>query len=162
MLKLLCSIKCGYFDKYMSDSYFSFNLSFLAQSDFLNRINELIGSKRRYNIYSEEKLFEMYHDNPVQLIRDYDLGPILLNSASSSFAVKYFPEVLDKKTGPIVFPEVFKMDGYQLILTDEPDAIKDNIMEFFESLEEELKQEMLGEDSEEETDTSNEKSHFDA
>lgn len=120
MLKLKLDVKCGYENRYVVCKGYSYDISYLANPVFYEKLKLLLPNKfTEFAFMSEEDMFLTYKDKPVQLLKDYKLGSLLYNIISMELSAVHFPEITDPQNSPIVFPELFVLGNYQLILTDE-------------------------------------------
>lgn len=125
MLKLIFDVKCGYENEFIIVKDYEFDISFLAKRSFYNKLALISGTEAETNIPTENELFVSYQKEPEELVRDYGLGTVILSLASAEIGAKHFKEVADPKTAPIIFPEIFTVRNFSLVISDE-EPKKDN------------------------------------
>ena len=119
MLKLIFDVKCGYEDEFVIIKDYEFDISFLASRSFYNKLALLSGTEAETTIPTENELYVAYAQNPENLVREYGLGTVILSLASAEVGAKHFKEIADPKTAPIIFPEIFTVRNFSLMITDE-------------------------------------------
>lgn len=119
MLKLIFDVKCGYENEFIIVKDYEFDISFLAKRSFYNKLALISGTEAETNIPTENELFVSYQKDPEELVRDYGLGTVILSLASAEIGAKHFKEIADPKTAPIVFPEIFTVRNFSLVISDE-------------------------------------------
>ena len=125
MLKLIFDVKCGYENEFIIVKDYEFDISFLAKRSFYNKLALISGTEAETNIPTENELFVSYQKDPEELVRDYGLGTVILSLASAEIGAKHFKEIADPKTAPIIFPEIFTVRNFSLVISDE-EPKKDN------------------------------------
>jgi hypothetical protein len=121
MLKLIFDVKCGYENDHVEIKDYEFDLSFLCKEAYWKILSALGKGDLPEIPPTENELFVGYSQRPEALVRDYDIGEAVLNFSADDIGRKRFPEILQKDTAPLVFPELFVMKNVRLDLIDSPE-----------------------------------------
>lgn len=118
MLKLIFDVRCGYERDHADIKDYEFDISFLCKEAYWKILSALGKGDVPSMPPTENELFVKYSQDPEALIKDYDIGEAVLNFSANDIGRKRFPEILDKETAPLVFPELFVMKNVRLDLVE--------------------------------------------